>query len=63
MRASSALGTVLRPVHAHQLALQANVPDAVLFSDGLWRKVGCRRECPSELTVLPASALPEQARS
>lgn len=43
----STLGTVLGLVHTDQLALQADVADAVLLCDWLGHGVEGQRECPS----------------
>lgn len=46
-RGRGTLGTVLGLVHSDQLALQADVADAVLLSDWLGHRVERQRECPA----------------
>lgn len=46
-RGFGTLGTVLGLVHSDQLALQADVADAVLLSNWLGHRVEGQRECPA----------------
>lgn len=46
-RGSGTLGTVLGLVHSDELALQADVADAVLLGNWLGHRVETRRECPA----------------
>lgn len=60
----SALGTVLRLVHADQLALQADMADAVLLRDWLGHRVEGQRECcPRGHSNSPLPTQPQARRA
>lgn len=59
-RGCGTLGTVLGLIHSDQLAFQADVADAVLFSDWLGHRVEGQHEYPaqgSSHSLLPVSNL------